>query len=380
MLQIFIKHKSLVRETLQGFCILWILYLCGQKKSKLNYIMRIKYLGFAILLLALLNSCKQDEKYLSITSNTNAISQQGFRLNDTLGLSFTAENFPIDSVIVQINGQRFVKPFLIDSTNISFGVNALKITYYYDNATAYSEYGKVNILASQQEEAMTYSLLETYFHNGNSFTQGLFYKDGMIYESSGLYRKSFLAKYPLGSKTYTDETKHDGKYFAEGIEKFGDHIYQLTWQERMVLKHDFETLDLVAELPLPGSIKEGWGICSDGEQLIISDGTQYLYFVEVTDNQLIIKKSLQIVGYNRIYDRLNELEFVNGYVYANVWQENIIIKINPKNGVVEGVLDLTALTKGKSREQVLNGIAKIDNQTLLVTGKNWKEMYKIRVN
>lgn len=343
--------------------------------------MKVKYFSWFILFLILLNSCKEDEKYLSITSNTVALSSQQFKFGDKLELTFTAEKFEVDSVSVNINGKNLnKKPFVIDSTKANYGVNALKITYHYDNGNTYDEYGRVNVLSSKAEKVMSYNVLETFFHNDKSFTQGLFYENGMIYESSGLYQKSFLVKYPIGSKTYTDETKQAGKYFAEGIEKFGNHIYQLTWQERTILKHDFETLDLVGELPLPGSIKEGWGICTDGKQLIISDGTQYLYFAEVTDNQLLMKGALQIVGQNRIYERLNELEFINGYVYANVWQENIIIKINPKNGVVEGVLDLTALTKGKSREQVLNGIAKIDNQTLLVTGKNWKEMYKIRVN
>ena len=154
----------------------------------------------------------------------------------------------------------------------------------------------------------------------------------------------------------------------------------MTWQERRLLEYDFETFELVRELELPVSVKEGWGICTDGKNLIISDGTQYLYFTEIVDNQIIIKKTLQIVGYNRIYGRLNELEYIDGFVYANVWQENIIIKINPATGVAEGVLDLTALATNKTRDQVLNGIAYIDTKTLLVTGKNWDKMYRIRVD
>lgn len=344
--------------------------------------MNIKYFGLFILLTIVLNSCKNDEKYLSITSNTATFANQGLRLGDALNLTYTAENYEVDSVLIKINGQTVNKkpPFTLDSTVVNYGVNTLKITYYYDNATAYDEYGRLNVLAKQPETSMTYTLQETYFHNNKSFTQGLFYENGMIYESSGQYQKSFLAKYPIGSETYTAETKQAGKYFSEGIEKFGEHIYQLTWQERMILKYDFATLDLVSELPLPGSIKEGWGICTDGKQLIISDGTQYLYFTEVAENQLIIKKAMQIVGSTRIYERLNELEYIDGYIYANVWQENIILKINPQTGVVESTLDLSELAKGRNKEHVLNGIAKVDNKTLLVTGKYWDKMYKIGLN
>jgi glutamine cyclotransferase len=333
-----------------------------------------------ILILLLLVSCKEEEKHINVTSNVAAMNNNGFRVNDVLKLQFGAVNFTVDSFVLSINNRAFRTPdVILNLENVSYGINSLKVTYFYDGGRTHDEFASFGVFSNKEETKMTYQLEQDYFHNSNSFTQGLFYENGIIYESSGLYDKSFLAKYPIGSTTYTTEKKQDGKYFSEGITRFGDKIYLLTWQERRLLEYDFETFELVRELELPVSVKEGWGICTDGKNLIISDGTQYLYFTEIVDNQIFIKKTLQIVGYNRIYGRLNELEYIDGFIYANVWQENIIIKINPATGVAEGVLDLTALATNKTRDQVLNGIAYIDTKTLLVTGKNWDKMYRIRV-
>lgn len=333
-----------------------------------------------ILILLLLVSCKKEEKHITITSNVSAINNKGFRINDTFKLKFGAVNFEVDSFVILINNRAFRTPdVILNLENVSYGVNNLKVTYFYDEGRKYDEYASFGVFSDKEEKQISYQLEQTYFHNKESFTQGLFYENGTIYESSGLYNKSFLAKYPLGSTTYAAEKKQDGKYFSEGITRFGDKIYLLTWQERRLLEYDFETFELVQELELPVSVKEGWGICTDGKNLIISDGTQYLYFTEIIDNQIVIKKTLQIVGYNRVYGRLNELEYIDGFVYANVWQENIIIKINPTTGVAEGILDLTALATNKTKEQVLNGIAYIDAKTLLITGKNWDKMYRIRM-
>jgi glutamine cyclotransferase len=343
--------------------------------------MKIKYNHLFILVLIVFIGCKKDQEYITITSNVAAMNNQGFRANDTLRLKFGAVNFSVDSFLIQVNNRDFrTANVALTTENVAYGVNSLKVTYFYDGGRKSEEFASIGILSDKQEAQISYKLEQDYFHNSNSFTQGLFYENGTIYESSGLYDKSFLAKYPLGSKTYSQEKKQENKYFSEGITRFGDKIYLLTWQERRLLEYDFATFELLNTLELPVSIKEGWGICTDGENLIISDGTQYLYFVQIVANQIKIKKTLQIVGYNQIYGRLNELEYIDGFIFANVWQESIILKINPKNGLVEGILDLTALATNKTKDQVLNGIAYIDTKTLLVTGKNWDKMYRIRLD
>lgn len=343
--------------------------------------MKSKYFLLFILVVILFISCKKDQEYITINSNVPTINNSGFRIHDTFKLQFGAVNFNVDSFLIQINGKKFqTSNIALTTENIDYGINSLKVTYFYDGGRKYDEYATFGVFSKTPETPITYKLEQEYFHNSNSFTQGLFYENGILYESSGLYKKSFLVKYPLGSKTYSEEKKQDDKYFSEGITRFGDKIYMLTWQERRLLEYDYETLELVRELELPVSVKEGWGICTDGENLIISDGTQYLYFTKIIDNQIIIKKSLQIVGHSNIYNYLNELEYIDGYIFANVWGQNIILKINPKDGLVEGVLDLTALATNKTKDQVLNGIAYINPQTLLVTGKNWDKMYRIRMN
>lgn len=339
-----------------------------------------KIITIIILSLLLFSNCQQKETYISINSNLSELKQQRFEYGQIFDLKFGAVNYTVDSFVLLVNGQKHrTDKLTLDKSNVSYGVNSLKVTYYYDNGKSVDEYGQINVLSSEQETPITYTIQKEMYHNPESFTQGLYYENGILFESSGQYNKSFIAKYPIGSQTYTTQTRTANKYFAEGIARLGDKIYQLTWQERTILIYDAMTLELQGEMAIPNSVKEGWGICTDGKYLFMTDGTQYLYKTEVVDNQIRIVDAQQIVGYQNLYTRLNELEYIDGFIYANVWGQAYILKINPNEGIVEGILDLSELAKGKPKEHVLNGIAYLDKNTLLVTGKFWDKMYQIGI-
>lgn len=339
------------------------------------------YQFLIIIVVFLLNSCKQKETYITINSNLSELKQQRFEYGQIFDLKFGAVNYTVDSFVLLVNGQKHrTDKLTLDKSNVDYGVNSLKVTYYYDNGKSMDEYGQINVLSSKQETSITYNVQKEMYHNPKSFTQGLYYENGVLFESSGNYNASFIAKYPLGSKTYTTQTKTENKYFAEGIARLGDKIYQLTWKERTILIYDASTLELQSQMTIPGSVKEGWGICTDGKYLFMTDGTQYLYKTEIVDNQIRIIDAKQIVGKQNLYARLNELEYIDGFIYANVWGQAVILKINPNEGIVEGILDLSALATGYPKEHVLNGIAYIDKNTLLVTGKYWDKMYQIRID
>ena len=340
-----------------------------------------KITAIALIGVLFFSNCNNKESYITINSNLSSLRSQRFEYGQNFNLTFGSVNYTVDSFVLLVNGQKYQTDKLkLEESTVKYGVNSLKVTYYYDGGKSVDEYGQINVLSSTQEASIMYEVEKTYYHNPKSFTQGLYYDNGILTESSGNYSASFLARYPLGSNTYSTEVKVDNEYFAEGIAALDGKIYQLTWKERTVLVYDASSFELLSKMTLPSVVKEGWGICTDGKNLFITDGTQYLHKTVVVDNQLQVINSKQVVGYQNLYARLNELEYIDGFIYANVWGQGIILKINPDKGTVEGIIDLSTLAKGYPEEQVLNGIAYIDSKTLLVTGKYWDKMYQIKLS
>ena len=222
-----------------------------------------------------------------------------------------------------------------------------------------------------------YRIVKTYPHRNNAFTQGLvFAEDGTLYESTGEYEgRSTISRIDLKSgkvKTYIHLPDH---LFGEGITIFNGKVYQLTWQEGIGFVYDLETFDLIKKWTYD---TEGWGLTHDGTHLIMSDGSAVLHWLD--PNSLETIKSFTVTDQNSPIDSLNELEYINGRIYANIWQTERVAIIEPNSGQVEAYLDLTGLKARHPYGDVLNGIA-YDPQTkrLLVTGKDWSEMYAIEM-
>lgn len=223
-----------------------------------------------------------------------------------------------------------------------------------------------------------YTVVNSYPHNTRHFTQGLLVHDGYLYEGTGRYGESALLQMRLQDGEVIKRKALGNRYFGEGIAVAGERIYQLTWRENMVFVHDLETFDSVDSHYLP---TEGWGVTFDGEHLIISDGSDRLFFYDPEGFREVRQVAVTIEG--RPVHYLNELEYIDGEVWANVWTSNEIVRIDPATGDIRSVIDLRGLreqTDAGSSDAVLNGIAwDAANNSLLVTGKLWAHIFEIEL-
>ena len=209
-----------------------------------------------------------------------------------------------------------------------------------------------------------------------------------FYESSGLYNQSLLVTYPIAepastwakiSAPFTKKQTIPERYFAEGLALLNDRLYLLTWQEQTLLIYDKVTLNYQTSMSYKG---EGWGLTEDGKQLIRSDGSDTLYFHKPED--FTVTHTVKVTEDGKPVAQLNELEFVEGFIWANIWYQDRIIKIDPASGNVVGEMDLSALKQElqlSNSEQVLNGIAWDEKQQAFwITGKHWPKMFLIRIS
>ena len=225
----------------------------------------------------------------------------------------------------------------------------------------------------------SYQIINSYPHDENAFTQGLLYADGFLYESTGIKRTpSSLRQVDLTSGAVLQFQAVGDQYFGEGLALWQDKLIQLTWQNRVALVYDRDSFELLNTWNYE---TEGWGITQDGRCLIMSDGSSQLYFRDPDTFAEVGRITVQ--DQNGPVHLLNELEFINGEVWANVWQTNRIVRIDPTNGQVVGNIDLTGLLDPATLTQpadVLNGIAYDDvNGRLFVTGKLWPTLFEIEL-
>jgi len=224
----------------------------------------------------------------------------------------------------------------------------------------------------------TYELINTYPHERNAFTQGLVFENGALYEGAGLYEKSSLRKVDIETGQVLQIYELPAQYFGEGITVYKDKVIQLTWKNNKGFIYDKDKFDLLSEFTY---LTEGWGITHDGNRLIMSDGTSFLYFLD--PETLEITGSVKINNNGAPLDKINELEYVNGRVLANIWQTDKIAIINPQNGNTGGWIDLTGLLQTQDyfgSVDVLNGIAYDSAEDrLFVTGKLWPFLFEIKL-
>lgn len=219
-------------------------------------------------------------------------------------------------------------------------------------------------------------ILETYPHNSTAYTQGLFFHNGQMYESCGQYGESSFRKVDYKTGRIMSMESFDDRYFVEGSCVLNGYLYILTWYENVCFVYDFASMTKVAELNNP---RQGWGLTTDGESLIMSDGSAELFFLD--PQSFIEKSSLKVTMNGKELKYINELEYINGKIWANVYTENYLVVINPSTGVVEEKIDcsglLTASEAGTA--DVLNGIAVNEAGEIFITGKYWPWLFKITV-
>ena len=339
--------------------------------------MKIRTL-IAVFAFSLLVSCNKDKEILNTLNDYNiSMESKGYHFGDALQLpKEVTEN--AESISISF-GDKETSNLVIDPEYFTLGDNAVTFNIKKKNGEIITQDATVNVFAKTPEAKLNYEILKEYPHDPKSFVQGFLLEGNTVYESDGQNGSSRILKYTLGTTTPIVETPQSDEIFSEGAAIVGDKIYQLTWQNKKGFIYNKSDLSLISEFAYPNVIGEGWGLTYDNKNLILSDGTKNIYFLDVKDPSKIVRY-ISVAGNTEAYEKLNELEYHKGFIYANVWQQPVILKINPANGEVVGKFDFTEIAKKHTTnsDDVLNGIAfKGDN--MLITGKNWDKIYEVSI-
>jgi glutamine cyclotransferase len=225
------------------------------------------------------------------------------------------------------------------------------------------------------EVTLSARVIAKFPHNPDDFCQGLAVEGETVYEGTGHYGNSFLKKYELRSGKLIAQVPLSPKYFGEGITILKDRIYQLTWKERVCLVYDKSSFQLLEQLAYTG---QGWGLTNDGQNLLMSDGSSTIQVLD--PKTLKLQRRINVTYGRRKQSDLNELEFINNEIWACIWYEDRIARIDPATGKIKGWVDCSGLypSRLRDREHVLNGIAyEPQLKRLFVTGKNWPNIFEI---
>ncbi len=288
----------------------------------------------------------------------------------------------IDSVLFYVNDslvartQSTDKSFEVGTDNLDhYGINYIKAKIFaHGSQTTVSD--RFVLFPSQQPKWFTYRVKKVYPHDIHAYTQGLVFQDNILYESTGLKGESSIRKVRLETGQVLQSYTIDPNVFGEGIALWGDSIVQITWQSHRGFVYDKRSFQKLGEFYYS---TEGWGLTQDGNYLIMSDGTNHLYYL--SPQTFAVVKTVEVYDNKGPVSLLNELEYINGRIYANIYTKDLIAIINPGSGLVEAYIDMKGLLPPSDRKpgtDVLNGIAyDFERGRLFVTGKNWPKLFWI---
>ena len=329
-------------------------------------------------------SCKQNQEmseFLSPEEGLNVPVGQTVALKLKTGSEFDSIQYLVDTALVA--SRKDTSALSLPTNNLALGARLL-VAKVFKDGKAEELTTNIMLLPSTAPVRYSYKVVNTYPHDTASYTQGLEFHDGIFYESDGGYADlggSSLRKVDVKTGKVLKEIKLPDNVFAEGITVVDDKLIQLTWQNGVGFVYDKSSFEKLKEFPYQAS-REGWGLCFDGQKILKSDGTNKIYTLN--------KDTYQEEGYIEVYDtkgavnHLNELEFIDGKIYANVYETDRIVIIDPKTGVVEGDLVLADIAPYDDRFEtgfVLNGIAwDPKGKRLFVTGKKWNKLFEIKLN
>lgn len=341
------------------------------------------YKSFILIALSsIITSCGDDNPNFKI--NTSNL-KQFYKSTESISLEVVNDkNKQADSVVYYLDGKKITstdsQPFVYELNGEKFGPKSIKGLVFYNGESFEVSVG-IEVVSSIEPKLLTYEILNTYPHDMEAYTQGLEFHNGILYESTGQYNRSSVRKTDAKTGKVLQKVDLDGKYFGEGLTILNGKIYQLTWRELTGFVYNPETLEKEKEFKFFKNI-EGWGLTNDGKNLYLSDGTETIYIVNPETFEEL--DHLKVYTANNKIQAVNEMEWVNGKIFANIYTRDAIAIIDPQSGAVEGVLDLSALRKlvtQHAKLDVLNGIAyNPTTKTLFVTGKNWDKMFEIKIN
>ncbi len=305
---------------------------------------------------------KGDSILINIKNNVDNKEQNRYKLlinSDTINFD---KKIKISSNVFKHYGRNSIK---VMSQNLDDKINITSKSFF--------------IYPKEKPQTLNYELIRIMAHDKSSYTQGLLIKNGKFYESSGQYGKSFLRETDFENGKIIREKKIGDSFFAEGITIYENKLFMLTWKSKVCFVYDMNSFNIIQEFKYK---TEGWGLSTFNDQIVMSDGSEKIYFRN--PGSFDIEKIIEVYDNNGKVNNINELEVINDEIYCNIYGEDIILKINPETGIVEGKLDLQNIFNRKNysdKIDVMNGIAYNDEtQTIFITGKWWPSMYEIKLN
>lgn len=317
------------------------------------------------------------------TSNKKNAVQNGSEISFSLKAK---KNYGIDSIIYTVDGKEFQK--MTNASNFKTTIETEKLGHKNVIATVYTPEGiataatEITVLHTKPPKIYGYKIINRFPHQTDAYTQGLEFVGDTLYESTGKYGESKLRKVDYQTGAVYKEITLDNSYFAEGLTVFNDKIYQLTWKENTGFIYNLADLKKTGTFVYNKS-QEGWGLCNDGTHVYKSDGSSKIWTLDATT--LAEQSYIEPTNHKSVSRAFNELEFIDGKIYANTYQVASIAIIDPTTGAIEGLIDLTSLPKEvqtglDAQNEVLNGIAyKANEGRLFVTGKHWNTLFEIEL-
>lgn len=343
---------------------------------------------FFVALLSIIScdsSTEQKKKPSPRVKSLSKITEPRNGIRKTIGdsiefkITSNSSEITIDSIQISNNGQIIAHDQLIWNTSSeSPGKKDLTVSVFLNNGTIEKKRHSVTLLSDIEPTRYTYRVTNTYPHDPDAFTQGLIMNNGQLFESTGEKGQSTLRKVELTSGKVLQSVDIASQFFGEGIGLVGDEIYMLSWKERTGFVFDKNSFEQIRQFSYP---TEGWGMTTKDDTLIMSDGTYIIRFMEPETFSEV--KQIKVYDQNGPIDYLNELEYVNGDLFAVRWQTELVYIIDPDTGKVKGILDLEGIfdySLYEKRIDVLNGIAyNKETDKYYITGKWWPKLFEIQL-
>lgn len=355
---------------------------------------RLPYFLFALFLLFAIQACAPDKP---TKTETKPKKTPVFKLlKPKNGLTVSEKQFPIeigiaeenlakvDSVVAFMNDKRLLdlsinEKNMVDVEQLPVGKQQVLITAYKSDGKVENKVANLNILSDIVPEIYGFDIVNEYPHNTGSYTQGLVFHKGDLYESTGQRGESKLLKIDLETGDFLQAEELDASLFGEGLTLFNDELFQITWTSGTGFVYDRETFKLKKTFSYSG---QGWGLTHDGTHLLMSNGSNEITFLDPQNLRPI--RSIKVMDNRGAVDQLNELEYINGEIWANYYAMDVfkVVRIDPKNGKVLGYVNFTGILDPSDRFpgiDVFNGMAyDPDTDRLFVTGKYWPKLYEVR--
>ena len=348
---------------------------------KINQIQAVILLIGSILVMAwgCADSGRRDDIRLSLFTSGN---KDTYVFGDEVVITAEFHDTSVDDATVEFYVDNMLAftddsfPFEYRLSNLFYRAGVIDIDVILErNNRVVDEKGITLTIESETTPLYGLEIINEYDHDETAFTQGLVFEDGFLYESTGLWGASTLRKVIPETGAVVKSRAIDGQYFAEGVTIWNDEIIQLTWMSKKGFVYDMDTFDLTEEFSFAPA--EGWGLTHDTNSLIMSDGTSKLYYLDPLSKEVVGELSVSDSG--EAITRINEMEYIHGDIFANIWMSSDIARISTRDGSVTGWIDCSEISKGQLNG-VLNGIAyDEENGRLFLTGKRWTSLYEVNI-